>query len=70
MPLPSSKLPAYIAAAIKKHPAAHEFFQSLTPKQRLLYIAFIDSAKQEPTKLKRLEHVIRRLAAHQKPGLQ
>ena len=69
MPVPAAALPRYIAAALKKHPAAHAFFQSLTPKQRLLYIAFIDSAKQETTKLKRLDHVIRRLAAHQKPGM-
>jgi uncharacterized protein YdeI (YjbR/CyaY-like superfamily) len=69
MPLPSSKLPRYIAVAIKSTPAAHALFQSLTPKQRLPYIAFIDSAKQESTKLKRLDHVIKRLLAKQKPSL-
>jgi uncharacterized protein YdeI (YjbR/CyaY-like superfamily) len=69
-PTPPSKLPRYIATALNKHPAAHEFFLSLTPKQRLQYVAFIDSAKQQSTRLKRLEHVVQRLVAKQKPGLK
>jgi uncharacterized protein YdeI (YjbR/CyaY-like superfamily) len=65
-----SQLPRYIAQALKKHPAAHTFFQSLAPSYRRQYIAWIDSAKQQPTKLKRLDQALRLLAAHQKPGLK
>jgi uncharacterized protein YdeI (YjbR/CyaY-like superfamily) len=70
MPTPSSQLPRYIASTLKKSPAANAYFQSLTPKQRLLYIAYIDSAKQQSTRLNRLDHVVKRLLAHRKPGLQ
>jgi len=70
-PRPSvSRLPSYIAQALKKHPAAHTFFQSLAPSHRRNYIAWIDSAKQQPTKLRRLEQAVRLLAAHQKLGLK
>lgn len=70
-PVPaSSKLPAYIAKALKNHSAAHSFFQSLTPKQRLLYVVWIDSAKQEATKQKRLEEALKRLTNREKLGLK
>jgi uncharacterized protein YdeI (YjbR/CyaY-like superfamily) len=69
MPAPSSTLPRYIAAELKKHRTAYEFFLSLTPRQRLLYVAWIDSAKQDATKQKRLQEALKRLANHQKPGL-
>jgi len=70
-PSPSvSRLPPYIAQALKKHPAANSFFQSLAPSHRRNYIAWIDSAKQQPTKLRRLEQALRLLADHQKPGLK
>jgi uncharacterized protein YdeI (YjbR/CyaY-like superfamily) len=70
MPSPTSRLPPYIAQALKKNPAAQTFFQSLAPSHRRSYIAWIDSAKQQPTKLRRLEQALRLLAAHHKPGLK
>src|SRR5438067_6842501 len=39
-----AKLPAYITAALKKHPAARRFFEALTPARRRRYIAWIESA--------------------------
>jgi uncharacterized protein YdeI (YjbR/CyaY-like superfamily) len=65
-----TKVPRYIERAIKKNRAAWTFFRSLAPGYRRQYIAWIDSAKQESTKLKRLAEAIQRLAAGHKPGLK
>lgn len=65
-----SIVPAYIRAAIRKHAAAWKFFEGLAPSHRRQYIAWIDSAKKEETKLKRLQGAIRMLAGKQKPGLK
>src|SRR6267142_2355484 len=56
---PSAKTPPYIKQALQKHPAAWTFFESLAPSHRRKYIAWIDSAKQQTTKLKRLKEAIR-----------
>jgi hypothetical protein len=65
-----TKVPRYIERAIKKNRAASTFFQGLAPGYRRQYVAWIDSAKREATKLKRLDEAIQRLAAGQKPGLK
>lgn len=65
-----SKLPAYIEAALKKTPAAKRFFDSLTPARRRPYIAWIESAKREETKARRLKEVIRLLSAGKDLGLK
>jgi len=70
-PRPSpSKLPQYIQDALRNRPAAWNYFQSLAPSFRRLYIGWIDSAKQPETKLRRLEEAIRLLAAGKKLGLK
>jgi uncharacterized protein YdeI (YjbR/CyaY-like superfamily) len=63
-------IPGYIEQAIKRHQAAWKFFQSLAPSFRRNYIAWIDSAKREETKARRLSEAIAMLAAGQKPGLK
>jgi len=65
-----SKLPHYIQAELRKHASAWKFFQSLAPSYRRLYINWIETAKLEETKMKRLQQAISRLAAGQKPGLK
>ena len=65
-----SKLPTYIEAALKKRPAALRYFESLTPARRRPYVAWIESAKREETKTRRLEEVIRLLAAGKELGLK
>jgi uncharacterized protein YdeI (YjbR/CyaY-like superfamily) len=65
-----AKVPEYIERAIKKDRAAWAFFQKLAPGYRRQYVAWIDSAKREETKVKRLQEVVRRLAAGHKPGLK
>ena len=69
-PTSASGVPPYIETALRKHPAAWKFFESLAPSHRRLYIAWIDSAKKEETKLKRLQEAIQKLAGSQKLGLK
>jgi uncharacterized protein YdeI (YjbR/CyaY-like superfamily) len=66
----ASEVPAYIRATIRKHAAAWKFFEGLAPSHRAKYIAWIDSAKKEETKLKRLQEAIQKLAAGHKPTLK
>ncbi|MFZ0962526.1 MAG: YdeI/OmpD-associated family protein [Terriglobia bacterium] len=70
-PRPSlAKVPQYIQEALGEHPLARNYFASLAPSYRRMYIAWIDSAKQQETKLRRLEEAIRLLAAGKKLGLK
>jgi uncharacterized protein YdeI (YjbR/CyaY-like superfamily) len=69
-PSAPSEIPAYVRTALRKHAAAWKFFEGLAPSHRRQYIAWIDSAKKEETKLKRVQEAIRMLANGQKPGLK
>ena len=69
LPLPS-KLPPYIKTALKKHPAASLYFESLPPSQRRRYVAWIETAKLEETKLRRLKEAIRLLNNGEVLGLK
>lgn len=68
-PMPS-KLPAYIQAALRNHPTALHHFEALAPSQRRRYFAWIESAKHEETKLRRLKEAIRLLAGGKVLGLK
>jgi len=68
-PMPS-KLPAYIQAALRNHPTALRHFEALAPSQRRRYFAWIESAKREETKLRRLKEAIRLLASGKALGLK
>lgn len=65
-----SKLPAYIRAGLVKHPSAMRHFETLAPSQRRRYVAWIESAKQEQTKVRRLKEAIRLLAEGKVLGLK
>jgi uncharacterized protein YdeI (YjbR/CyaY-like superfamily) len=70
-PRPSlAQIPPYIEQALASKPAARSFFESLAPSYRRLYIAWIDSARRQETKTKRLEEAIGLLAAGKKLGLK
>ena len=70
-PRPSlSKIPPYIQDTLRKHPTAWICFESLAPSHRRRYIAWIDSAKQQETKMRRLQEAIDRLVAGEKLGLK
>jgi uncharacterized protein YdeI (YjbR/CyaY-like superfamily) len=65
-----ARLPAYIQSALSKHPAALRHFEALPPSHRRRYFAWIESAKREETRLRRLEQAIRLLAAGKELGLK
>ena len=65
-----SKLPAYIQTALAKHSAARRHFEALSPPHRRRYIAWIESAKREETKRRRLNEAIRLLTAGKELGLK
>jgi uncharacterized protein YdeI (YjbR/CyaY-like superfamily) len=64
------KLPAYIQSALQDHPTALRHFEALAPSQRRRYYAWIDSAKREETKLRRLKEAIHLLSSGKVLGLK
>lgn len=70
-PRPSvARIPQYIDEALRSHPAARNYFESLAPSYRRMYIGWIDSAKRQKTKMRRLREAIGLLAAGKKLGLK
>src|SRR5262249_47013974 len=66
----TAQLPAYIQAALTKHPTALRHFDALPPEQRRRYFAWIESAKRDETKLRRLQEAIRLLSRGNVLGLK
>ena len=70
-PRPSmAAIPSYIETKLRANARAWEHFERLAPSYRRLYIGWIDSAKREETKEKRLREAIGLLAAGKKLGLK
>jgi uncharacterized protein YdeI (YjbR/CyaY-like superfamily) len=70
-PRPSvAQLPSYIEKALRTDPRAWRTFEHLAASHRRAYIAWIDSAKREETKQRRLREALRLLAAGEKLGLK
>lgn len=65
-----SRVPSYIRQALRRNAAARRMFEGLAPSYRRLYIGWIDSAKQQATKLRRLREAVELLAAGKKLGLK
>ena len=65
-----SRLPSYIETALRKHPKALRYFESLTPSHRRRYLGWIESGKREETKARRLKEAIRLLTAGKVLGLK
>ena len=63
-------IPAYIQTALKRHPAALRHFEGLAPSHRRRYIGWIESAKRDETKTRRLQEAIRLLNDGQPLGLK
>jgi len=66
----SSNVPHYIQEALRKRPIALNYFESLSPSYRRMYISWIDSAKRQETRMRRLQEAISLLAAGKKLGLK
>jgi len=70
-PRPSvSVLPSYIEEQLRADGRAWDCFAQLAPSCKRAYIAWIDSAKRDETKQKRLREAVTMLAAGRKLGLK
>ena len=70
-PQPSlSAIPSYIEDGLNAHPRARQSFERLAPSQRRAYLGWIDSAKRDETKERRLREALSLLAAGKKLGLK
>jgi uncharacterized protein YdeI (YjbR/CyaY-like superfamily) len=65
----SAAVPAYIEKAFKAEPRAWAAFERLTSRERILYVGWIDHAKREETKARRIRKAVQLLAAGKKLGL-
>jgi len=65
-----AKVPPYIARAFKAEPRAWAVFERLTQEQRRQYLGWIDAAKREETKTRRLAEAVRLLKRGEKLGLK
>jgi len=63
-------IPAFIADALAGDDRARVFFDSLAPSARNLYVGWVDSAKKEETKQRRLAEMLANLRAKTKLGLK
>ena len=63
-------LPSYIEERLKTCPRAWRYFTQLAPSYRRMYIGWIDSAKRDETKHRRLREAINLLAARKNLGLK
>jgi uncharacterized protein YdeI (YjbR/CyaY-like superfamily) len=68
-PKRTSAVPPYIERAFKAEPRAWATFERLTPRERIMYVGWIDNAKRAETKTRRTEKAVRLLAAGKKLGL-
>jgi uncharacterized protein YdeI (YjbR/CyaY-like superfamily) len=70
-PRPSiSVIPPYFEEQLNASPRARAYFQQLAPSYRRAYVGWIESAKRDETKKRRLAEVIRLLADGKKLGLR
>lgn len=71
-PLPEvpSNLPSYIEAALRKHARAWQTFEGLAPSHRRQYVLWIDTAKRDETRKRRLAEAVRLLEAGRLLGLK
>ncbi len=64
------EIPQYLLDGIAANAAAKQFFETLAPSHRRNYVQWIDSAKKEETKLRRLGEAIATMAVEEKLGLK
>jgi uncharacterized protein YdeI (YjbR/CyaY-like superfamily) len=62
--------PLFLVKALKQHPAAWRFFNTLAPSYRRNYIGWVSSAKREETRKKRLDEAISLLSEGKKLGMK
>jgi uncharacterized protein YdeI (YjbR/CyaY-like superfamily) len=67
---PLSPIPPYIKEALRKRAVVWRRFEALAPFERRQYVFWIDSAKRQETKMRRLSEVLQRLAEGKPLGLK
>lgn len=65
-PAPVPEMPADLAAALRRAPAALAFFEQLAPSHRKEYIRWIEGAKKPETRQRRIMRAVEMLAAGNK----
>jgi uncharacterized protein YdeI (YjbR/CyaY-like superfamily) len=65
----SSAVPAHIEKAFKADPRAWATFERLTRRERIMYVGWIDNAKREETRARRIQKALALLIAGKKLGL-
>ena len=68
-PAPNA-VPDYFQQALDKNRSARKYFESLAPSHRRGYLRWVDSAKREETRQKRLKEALTMLAAGKQLGLK
>jgi uncharacterized protein YdeI (YjbR/CyaY-like superfamily) len=63
-------VPPYIEDALRENGAAWESFSRLAPSHRREYVGWIDSAKKEETRQRRLAEAVSRLERNEKLGMK
>jgi uncharacterized protein YdeI (YjbR/CyaY-like superfamily) len=63
-------VPPFFATALAVHPSAQRFFDQLAPSYRQNYIDWVDSAKREETRKRRLDEAISLLSQGRKLGMK
>jgi uncharacterized protein YdeI (YjbR/CyaY-like superfamily) len=63
-------VPTDVLTALAAHPLARARFEALPPSHRRQYVAWIDSAKREETRLRRIEQAVQMLIAGKRLGLK
>jgi uncharacterized protein YdeI (YjbR/CyaY-like superfamily) len=63
-------VPTYVLTALAADPLARARFEALPPSHRRQYLAWIDSAKREETRRRRLEQAVQMLSAGKRLGLK
>jgi uncharacterized protein YdeI (YjbR/CyaY-like superfamily) len=64
------ELPSYIGKALKSHPEAWSFFQTLPRRERRNFVVWVHIAKRPETRERRLRESLALLAAGRKLGLR
>ena len=69
-PYALTRVPAYIESALKAERPAWATFEGFTAEQKRRHVGWIDTAKREETKARRLTECVRLLARGEKLGLK
>lgn len=65
----TEKVPDDLLAALQKNKTAHENFESFPPYARFMYIRWINEAKREDTRERRIYTIVDRSEKNLKPGI-